>query len=165
MDSYNLLNVLEVERHPFEPQSIKTIHTMDMLSFVYALTWFLTKRRQVKTMMVASEQKVTERLCAMAQPPLEEVPEGDWYCPTCATDGRERKRRTRKKAAPKQATPPLPKARTGNRALAAMLGDDEDSDADGAVTVKVPGPEEQVCKLPHVCPSTLGIGQSMSGRA
>lgn len=84
---------------------------------------------------------VSEGLCTLAQPPLEEIPEGDWYCPTCVADGKDGKRRTRKKAAPKQATLPPPKMVPRNRALAAMHGPDEDSDkdsdADGAVIVKI----------------------------
>ena len=71
-----------------------------------------------------------------AQPPLDEVPAGDWFCPTCVTDGKAGKRRRRRRA-PKQATPPPPKQAPRNRALAAMLSDDESSGADGAVTVKI----------------------------
>lgn len=74
----------------------------------------------------------------LVQPQLEEVPDGDWYCPTCVTDGKAAGKRRKEKSRVKQKTPPPPKPLTRNRALAAMLSDDEASDfVDGAVTVKV----------------------------
>ena len=75
--------------------------------------------------------------CTFAQPPVGEVPAGDWFCPTCVTDGKAGRRQRKTRAAPKQATPPPCKQAPRNRALAAMLSEDEDSDADGAVTVKI----------------------------
>ena len=81
--------------------------------------------------------KALESVRVFVQPPLEEIPDGDWYCPTCVTDGKDKKWRSRRRAAPKQATPPPPKKVLGNRALAAMMSEDEDSEADGGVTVKV----------------------------
>ena len=79
----------------------------------------------------------------LVQPPLEEILDGDWFCPTCVADGRDKERRSRRKAAPKQAPPPPPKKVLGNRALAAMMSEDEDSEADGAVTVKVLDPKDR----------------------
>jgi len=72
------------------------------------------------------------------QPQLEEVPDGDWYCPTCITEGKAAGKWRRKKSKVKQKTLPRPKPLTGNRTLAAMLSDDEECDfVDGAVTLKV----------------------------
>ena len=76
----------------------------------------------------------------LAQPPLDAVPDGDWYCPTCIADGkasRPAKRGRGRKA--KQEAPPPAKRALGNRALAAILSDDEDSQADAAVSLKVLG--------------------------
>ena len=76
----------------------------------------------------------------LAQPPLDAVPDGDWFCPTCIADGkasRPAKQARGRKA--KQAAPPPAKRTLGNRALAAMLSDDEDSQADAAVSLKVLG--------------------------
>lgn len=69
------------------------------------------------------------------QPPLDEVPEGDWYCPTCVSDGKAGKagKRATKQKAARQATPSPAKK-------AALLGDDEDDDmaeADGGVTMSI----------------------------
>ncbi len=74
-------------------------------------------------------------MCAL-QPPLDEVPEEDWYCELCIVDGKARTLQQQKAA---QGKVPTPGKRyvARNRALAAMLNDDEDSDVDAAVTVKV----------------------------
>ena len=74
------------------------------------------------------------------QPPLDAVPNGDWYCPTCIADGKAGKPAKQARSRKAKQKPPPPGRRTlGNRALAAMLSDDEDSPADFAVSVKVLG--------------------------
>ena len=76
----------------------------------------------------------------LAQPPLDAIPDGDWYCPTCIADDKASRpaKQARGRKAKQEAAPPAERA-LGNRAPAAMLSDDEDSQADGAVSVRVLG--------------------------
>lgn len=94
----------------------------------------------VELVAPVSALRLTVSKCVLAQPPLDRVPDGDWYCATCIADGKASRpaKQARSRKGKQKAPPPAQRA-PGNRALAAMLSDDEDSQADGAVSVKVLG--------------------------
>lgn len=87
------------------------------------------------------------------QPPLDEVPEEDWYCDMCIADGKARTVQKQKAAQGRRwgRRPPAKRSITRKRALAAMLSDDGDSDADAVVTVKVMNHNDRWAQLNDQC--------------